>query len=310
MRNLLAALCLLPAGLTAASVSEEVYLERSEGRLAGTLLLPDAARPALIVFHAGSGPTNRDGNQMGMENNSLKMLAEALLEQGHASLRYDKRGVGASDIEVDEAKLLPGHFIADLAAWVAWARADARFSKVVLLGHSEGALFAKLAAVEADVDGVISLSGAGRPAGALLREQVAGRLPAELADDFERILTSLEQGELVDDSPAMLQALFRPSVQPYIRAWLALDPAESAAGLGVPLLVIAGSTDLQVGRADFERLQQAAGNGRSVWIEGMNHVLKPVEGSLAEQVPSYREPALELHPELVSVIDGFVEELP
>jgi uncharacterized protein len=306
MKVFLCVLLLLPVGLVVAS--GPVELARDEGVLNGTLLLPEVENPVLVVLHSGSGPTDRDGNQAGMTNNSLKMLAEALVGEGVATLRYDKRGLGGG-ISVNEVDLRPRHFIDDLAAWVSWARADGRFGQVVLLGHSEGALFAKVVGVESDVDAVISLSGAGRPAGVILREQVSGQLPAELAGDFERVLASLEGGELVDDAPAMLQALFRPTVQPYMREWLGMDPAAIAASMTNPLLVIGGSTDVQVGRADFDRLAEATGNGQSVWIEGMNHVLKPVEGALAEQVPSYMNPELELHPELVPTITGFLTNL-
>ncbi|MDP1125062.1 hypothetical protein Q5O12_26425, partial [Klebsiella pneumoniae] len=90
----------------------------------------------------------------------------------------------------------------------------------------------------------------------------------------------------------LLQALFRPSIQPYLIEWLAMAPAELAAGLDAPLLVIGGSTDVQVGRVDFDAL--AAHADRSEWIDGMNHVLKAVEGPLPAQMPSYTDPSLPL----------------
>jgi hypothetical protein len=51
----------------------------------------DIEKPPLSIIIAGSGPTNRDGNQNFMKNNSLKKLAEGLSSEGIATFRYDKR---------------------------------------------------------------------------------------------------------------------------------------------------------------------------------------------------------------------------
>ncbi|PIE57908.1 MAG: hypothetical protein CSA33_05435 [Desulfobulbus propionicus] len=63
----------------------------------GSLLVPEegAGIPVALII-AGSGPTDRDGNNPGMKNNSLKLLANELLKNGIASLRYDKRAIGKS----------------------------------------------------------------------------------------------------------------------------------------------------------------------------------------------------------------------
>ncbi len=75
----------------------EVTLERAPGHLAGTLLIPNSNQPVpVVLIIAGSGPTDRNGNQPGMINNSLKLLAEGLCSEGIATLRIDKRGVGGS----------------------------------------------------------------------------------------------------------------------------------------------------------------------------------------------------------------------
>ncbi|MEM1270723.1 MAG: hypothetical protein AAGI08_11835, partial [Bacteroidota bacterium] len=81
------------------------------GSLSGTLLLPDGDGPfPVAVIHAGSGPTDRDGNSAMMpgKNNSLRYLAEALAAEGIATYRYDKRGVGASLKPENESDLLFG----------------------------------------------------------------------------------------------------------------------------------------------------------------------------------------------------------
>jgi len=298
-------LIFLVAGLAQAqSPVEEVTLDRPELTLHASLYRPSDASD-LVIVHAGSGPTDRHGNQASMNSNSLKLLAEGLAGHGVAVLAIDKRGVGQSVMSNDENALRPSIYIADLIAWIEWASARNPDWRIHLLGHSEGALFAKAAAARARVASVISLAGAGRPAGILLREQTEGRRPGEIGVEFERILSSLESGQEVAEVSPLLNTLFRPSIQPYLIEWLAMDPAELAAQLNAPLLVIAGSTDIQVTRADFDALAGQASEAE--WIEGMNHVLKAVEGTLPEQLPSYTNPDLPLHQDLVPVIGDWIE---
>lgn len=299
-------LILLAAGLAQAQDPvEEVALDRSELTLHASLYSPTGATD-LVIVHAGSGPTDRHGNQTSMKNDSLKLLAESLAGQGVAVLAIDKRGVGQSVMSIDEHALRPSIYIGDLVAWVEWASRRNPDWSIHLLGHSEGALFAKAAATETDVASVISLAGAGRPAGVLLREQTEGRRPGQIGVEFERILSSLESGQEVAEVSPLLNTLFRPSIQPYLVEWLGMDPAALAARLDVPLLVISGSSDIQVSRADFDALAEQASQAK--WIEGMNHVLKAVEGTLPEQLPSYTNPDLPLHEQLVPVIVDWIED--
>jgi hypothetical protein len=80
-----------------------------------------------------------------------------------------------------------------------------------------------------------------------------------------------------------------------------------AASLDTPLLVIGGSTDLQVGQADFEALSAHA--TQAVWIEGMNHVLKKAEGPIEQQLPVYMDPDRPLHEQLVGAVVEFIASL-
>src|SRR5579864_4887965 len=68
--------------------------------LAGTLLIPahkQGTRVPGVVIVAGSGPTDRNGNQAGgVTTNLYSQIADQLAQQGIASLRYDKPAIGAS----------------------------------------------------------------------------------------------------------------------------------------------------------------------------------------------------------------------
>jgi uncharacterized protein len=292
--------------------SEPIQLVVAGLTLHGTLELPAGNGPfdvALII--AGSGPTDRNGNSMLLKgpNNSLKLLAGALADASIASVRYDKRGIGQTGMAgVTESDLRFTSYSDDAAAWIAHLRRDTRFRKVIVIGHSEGALLGTIAAREASADALVLLAGAGRPIGEVLREQLKANAPA-LAERAEPLLRELEQGRTIADVPGDLQFLFRPSIQPYMMSWLPLDPQRELARLEIPRLVIRGTTDVQADRADAERLGQASPAVQVVMIEGMNHVLKLAGGSAQEQLAtSYVDPTLPVAPDVVRAIVTFVRE--
>ena len=72
--------------------------------------------------------------------------------------------------------------------------------------------------------------------------------------DARRIMAQLKAGRAVDSVPPQLVAVFRPSVQPYMISWLPIDPAQEVGRLTVPVLVVQGTTDIQVNKADADRL--------------------------------------------------------
>lgn len=285
-----------------------------EKSIHSTLLLPkDTSKPMpVVLFISGSGPTDRDGNSPMLpgKNNSLKMLAEGLAMNGIASLRYDKRGVGESaKAMVAESELRFETYIDDAAAFCEQLRADKRFNAVVIAGHSEGSLIGMVAVKRCDASGFISIAGAGRPAGEILRTQLAGKLPPALATQSEAILKDLEAGKTTEKPPVELFAIYRPSVQPYMISWLRYDPAKSIAALSVPILIIQGTTDIQVSVDDAKRLAAASPKAKLLIVEGMNHVLKSVSSDKAKQMASYSDPSLQLAEDLLMNIVAFVRKV-
>lgn len=290
-------------------VGEPIELTTPTGTLYGTIDLPPGPAPwPVVVLHAGSGPTDRDGNGPLTRTNNLRMLGRALAARGVAIVRFDKRGIGASAKALArEADVRLDTYAADVVAWAAALRADPRFGRVGFVGHSEGALIGLVAAGDARFDAVVSLCGPGRPLQEVLREQLRRNLPADLYKASDAVIRELEAGREVKDSPKELQALFRPSVQPYLISTFRRDPAALAAGLKAPLLVVSGATDIQVTEADARRLVAANPSARAVAVAGMNHVLKsvPVTDRLA-QLPSYSDPTLPLHPDLAPALAEFL----
>lgn len=287
-----------------------VSVESKGLTLHGSLELPRGAGPfPVVLIVAGSGPTDRDGNNAMLpgKNNGLKQLAEQLADRGIASLRYDKRGIGQSTgVMGSEADLRFTMYADDAAAWIPFLRKDARFNRVVVAGHSEGALLGTMAARAVGADGVVLIAGAGRRVGVILREQLRHAVTELQAPVADSILRELEQGRKVQNVPADLMMIFRESIQPYMMSWLPLDPAAELARITVPILVIRGTTDVQATHDDALRLAAANKRARLVEIEGMNHVLKFVSGTAAEQMPSYSDPALPLVPKLVDTIAEFI----
>jgi alpha-beta hydrolase superfamily lysophospholipase len=257
---------------------------------------------ALII--AGSGPTDRNGNNAQMKNNSLLLLAHELAAQGIASIRYDKRGVGASKYAlISEENLRFENYAEDAKAWAAQLKADSRFRKLIIIGHSEGSLLGLLACEQADV--FVSLAGPGRPIDVILKEQLAAQLSGQkkLLRAANDGLSKLKEGKLVEDAPVELFGLFRPSVQPYMMSWMKYDPAVEISKLKIPIVIIQGSTDLQVKEEDARMLFMAHPlDSRLIIIEDMNHVLKIAPLDRTKNIETYSNPELPLAEELVRTL--------
>jgi len=286
----------------------------ADNALHSTLLLPKEMGKAVpvVLILSGSGPTDRNGNSpmLAGKNNSLLMLAEGLASNGIASLRYDKRGVGESvKAMTAEADLRFETYVDDAVAWCEQLRNDKRFSAVIIAGHSEGSLIGMLAAKRCNAAGFISIAGASQTAADILRTQLAGKLPPELAAKSDAILKNLEAGKTTENPPAELAALYRSSVQPYLISWFRYDPAKSIAELKIPVLVVQGTTDLQVAVDDAKRLAAANPKAKLLIVEGMNHVLKEVPPDREKQMASYSDPNLRLAPDFLTGVVEFVRKV-
>lgn len=303
-------LSLLFISLTFFLNAEEVSISIQDKNLKGELT--NAGKdPSIVAFIiSGSGPTDRDGNTLGApgKNNCLLYLSDFLNKEGISTLRVDKRGIAASaSAATNEADLRFSTYVEDVGHWIDFLKKRGH-TKIVLIGHSEGALVATLAASSKPVIGLISISGAGKPASTLLKEQLQPKLPKELYTQAESVISSLEKGETVKDTPPELSSLFRPSVQPYLISWFKINPAKAISEVEAPILIAQGSTDLQTSVEDAKSLHASAKESELLIIKGMNHVLKEIEGDLNTQLPSYFDPALPLHKDLGVKVIKFINK--
>ena len=296
---------------TAHAVEKNITLATPSGDIHGVLSMPDVKHPCpLVIIIAGSGPTDMDGNTIGsnIRNNSLKLLAEGLKDKGIASIRYDKRGIGKSQAAAtSEEELRFEHYIDDAAAWADMFSGDERFCTIAIAGHSEGSLIGMVAAQKSSaVKAYISIAGCGRPAYEVLEEQLE-RQPEQVQREAAAINKELCEGRTVENVPGYLAALYRKSVQPYLISWFRYDPAKEIAKLKIPVLILQGDKDLQVGTKDAEKLYSARIFSSFYIIEGMNHVLKHCESNeMLGQLDAYQNPTLPIKDELIEHIARFL----
>jgi alpha-beta hydrolase superfamily lysophospholipase len=290
----------------------EITLSTSTGSLAGTLTMPNTASsplPAVLIF-AGSGPTDRDGNdaKLGLRDDAYKLLAHSLADRKIASLRFDKRGVGASTaVQKNGEPLSLDTYVDDGLAWLEYLRRQPGIGKVFLLGHSEGALIATLVAERTEAAGLILVAGMGEPMDQLIERQLRqAAVPEALQAKTDEILVQLKAGKQVGDVPPALMKLFRPGVQPYLISVLAKDPKVELAKLTLPTLVLQGTTDLQTSVEDAQRLASARPNIRLKLLEGVNHVLRVAPANREANLRTYRQPGLPLAPSVVEDIATFI----
>ena len=293
---------------------EEVELEAERCTLKGTLTTQDdpSQSTTLVILIAGSGPTDRNGNNAQMTNNSLKMLSDMLVENGYSCLRYDKRAIGESVLEsVNPNGLTFDEFISDAVGWVEKYAADARFHSIVLGGHSQGSLVAMCAANRSEnVAGVISFAGAGQPIHEVLKWQLGQTLTPELRGVVDAKLDTLAMGDTLKEVPGYLESLFHPSIQPFLISWMKYDPIKEVKDLKVPLLIINGTTDVQVTVSEAEKLKEARPDASYAIIKNMNHVLKFTKAKTGLlQLDVYGDPDIPLHKKLSKPVLKFLEEL-
>jgi pimeloyl-ACP methyl ester carboxylesterase len=283
-----------------------VILKINNDQLFGTLTVPDLTKkyPVALII-AGSGPTDRDGNNPMMKNNSLKMLAEALAKNGIASLRYDKRGIGESKASaISESSLVFENYTEDAKSWINFLKQDKRFSQLVIIGHSEGSLIGMIAGAKANK--FISIAGAGDSADKIIKAQISSKSNKQIEEMTFPIIDSLKTGNTVKKVDPMLNSLFRSSIQPYLISWFKYNPQTEIKKLNVPVLILQGNNDLQVTVQDAENLSKSNKNAELLIVDKMNHIMKIIEGDKQANLESYNNATLPISEVMTNKIVSFI----
>ena len=309
---------LAPSPLRPGPGESAYVVDTGRGLLPGTLLLPEGEGPfPVVLILAGAGTTDRDGNNYAVpgKNDALKYLAQALRDRGVASLRYDKRGAGESYALVPtEASLRFDDYVSDAAAALVALRSDGRFSRVVVAGHTEGALVASGALLDAgakSADGLALLCASGKSAAETVEAAVAGA-PPELKKEGAAILKAIRAGTIYPAPSPYFSDFFRPSFQPYLASWFRHDLKAELRGLKVPVLLVQGNRDFQTTLAEFDILVRARPDAAAFVLPDMNHALKKVSPDLDENYRAFTDPSFPLAPELPDLLAAFAkgESLP
>lgn len=266
--------------------------------LAGTLTLPwstEIRRAPGVVLIAGSGPTDRDGNNplIPARVDLLKDIARLLGNAGIATLRYDKRGIGQSgpwpqSVDAQKHFFTWEKFVGDVqAAHAELLRHDEiKAYATALLGHSEGGLLALAARQAMSAKrpyALVLASTPGRPLDQILRAQIARSAPA-LSVPAERIIAAIrDAGEIPDDGPPAIRAIFPAYAGPFLRSAFAFDPASALLGTDAPCLLLQGAADTQVvAMEDVQPLVDALGkrraSGEVLIAAEVSHNLKQISG--------------------------------
>jgi uncharacterized protein len=291
------------------TTATNIILETATGKISGSLSVPlKGKRFAVVLIIAGSGPTDRNGNSgAAVTANSYKILADSLLQHNIASLRYDKRGIAEStDAGAKEEDLSFEDYINDAAAWVAFLKKDKRFSNIIIAGHSEGSLVGMVAAQKNTVAKYISIAGAGEPVYETLKKQLAAQ-PEQIQKMCYPMLDTLASGKKLTVVPPMLNSLFRPSVQTYLISLFKYDPSKEIAKLNIPVLIINGTTDIQVSVDDANNLHAACKQSKLLIVDGMTHLLKEGQANREKNIALYSStPNEPIKKELVKAIINFI----
>ncbi|AXT19434.1 alpha/beta hydrolase [Flavobacteriaceae bacterium AU392] len=273
----------------------------------GTLLIPNAIeKPNLVIIIAGSGPTDRNGNQNFAKNNSLKKLAQGLSNSGIATFRYDKRVVKQIKKRNVDPNILFDDFVTDAISVLKYFKTENKYNKIYIAGHSQGSLIGMLSAKEG-ADGYISIAGAGNTIDMIILDQISSSAPV-FTKDSKRIFSILKEGKTTDDYPPPLASIFNKDIQLFMANWMQYNPQEEIKKLNMPILIINGTKDLQVPIEEANLLKNANPDSEFLIIENMNHVLVPIKGNdNLENSKSYNEPLRALSPELIEGIIKFVK---
>jgi len=265
--------------------SEEVEFSNGDIRLAGTLTVPEGDGPfPAVALISGSGPQDRDSDLLGFP--MFRALADHLTRHGFAVLRYDDRGVGGSlgSVFLATTSDFADDALAAVRRLAAHPEVDA--DRVGLVGHSEGAVVASLAAARSDsVAFLVLLAGTGVPGAEVIREQgaaiarISGASESDIAasrDLQRRMFEAVIAGEDLMPFRSEVETSIRNGIEalppaeraaivdveeyvdrqasaqmaqiqtPWFRFFLGYDPTGALREVAVPVLALFGERDLQV----------------------------------------------------------------
>ncbi len=281
--------------------TEEVTFrnEKDSATLAGTLTWPvgysqkSKKKPAVVLLVSGSGQQNRDEELM--YHKPFLVIADYLARQGIATLRYDDRATGAS-VGGDVANATTEDFSRDAAAGLAFLRNKKAFSKIGLLGHSEGGSIAFMLGAKKLTDFIVTLAGPGVKGDTLLVAQT------------NRILRlSLQPSTMTVEKYRQQEAVQRT---PWIRWFIDYDPSDDISHTRCPVFAMNGDRDCQViSSQNLTAIQQLLPTTKQNLFKeypALNHLFQHCTTGLPNEYSQIEET---ISPEVLSDIAQWINSL-
>ena len=267
--------------------------------LAGTLTWPvdyipkSKKKPMVVLFVSGSGQQNRDEELF--EHKPFLVIADYLARHGIATLRYDDRATGQS-VGGDVKNATSEDFARDAAAGIQFLRSKRAFSKVGILGHSEGGLIAFMLGGQKKTDFIVSLAGPGVQGDTLLTTQgnrimlLSGQLPTMTVKKYR-------QQEAVQQTP-------------WIRWFIDYNPSDNIRKTYCPVFALNGDRDCQVISSQnltaIERLLPKSTQNQIKEYSGLNHLFQHCTTGLPTE---YGEIEETISPEVLKDIAKWINSL-
>jgi uncharacterized protein len=277
------------------------------GAIDAVLTMPaGVAKPPVALLIAGTGTIDHDGNGPRMKPATLKKLSDQLVSRNIATLRYDKRGAGGWKPAFGKPEDFRFRdFVDDASSLVKYLRDSGKFSKIILVGHSEGGLVAILTAQQQTVDRLVLLATTARKQGDLLKAQLEKKLSPEAYEPIAKAIDAIMAGQIVNPPPQGLP--IPPAMQPSLASSFNEDPIDPLQKLTLPILVVAGGRDLQLARVDMIALSTAAPQAKTAWEPDMNHVLVDVTDD-ADNLAAYGQSDRPLDRNMIDEVAAFILE--
>jgi dienelactone hydrolase len=296
---------------------KELFISKSEGTMYGTLVTPlKVKKPPLVVFFTGSMGTDRDGNMVNnpRKNNWVAYLADSLAARGIASFRYDKLGSGKSVLTNKSLSMfditIKNHISGALSWLMMFSKQKNDYSKIVVFGHQESAIFGIVGSNVVSVDGFIAVNAPGTTIDTLIEKLYFPSIPEKLKGIGNHILSEMRNGRVYENVPTPLVPLFGKDIQPILISSMKFNPAEKIKDLKCPILIVYGEYDMDSPESEVLKLAAAAQNATVKKIPMMNNILKEVKGNDLKNREAYSIPILPIIDGVTDVFVKFIESLP
>ncbi|NWK69142.1 alpha/beta hydrolase [Bacillus paramycoides] len=294
----------------------------------GTITKPRSVGkyPAVLII-AGSGEVDRDGTivPLNMKGNMYKDLAHLISNLGVVTLRFDKRGVGASEGEFMKAGMWD--LVSDIEAVIAYLKEQpfVDSEKIILAGHSEGCMLATVVNAKTPVNGLILLTGAAESLEEALKRQreiVYKELKEQkgIKGMLMRLLNIEKRGEkqaqklfqkMLNSEKDIIKIGFKPMNAKWFREHFQHDIYKDLMKVTCPVLAIAGDKDFQADPEKAKRIgNYVKGDSEVHVIKNMDHSLKNFKGDFKalEFKKIYAEGAGKpLHPQLQEIVVNWMD---